>query len=85
MTRPRFLTEGARRARTQFRDLLLAALALSGALACGPGSGGASATIGHADAAVTFQSAVTTPATWNSLWGSWPGVGYDHAMAYDSI
>ena len=25
-----------------------------------------------ADAAVTFQSAVTNPATWNSLWGSWP-------------
>ena len=32
-----------------------------------------------ADAAVTFQSAVVTnPATWTSLYGSWPALRYDH-------
>src|SRR5262245_35080020 len=37
------------------------------------------------DAAVTFQSSiVTNPATWNSLYGSWPALRFDHGMVYDS-
>ena len=56
----------------------------SGSL-CGRGSSGAASGNDPADASVTFQSAVVTnPATWNSLWGSWPAGRYDHAMAYDS-
>ncbi len=62
-----------RRCARVFRDGLR--LALGGANASDP-----------ADAAVTtFQSAVVTnPATWTSLYGSWPGLRYDHGMAYDS-
>src|SRR4051812_11737272 len=48
-------------------------------------SGGAASGSDRVDAAVTFQSAVVTnPATWNSLYGSWPAARYDHGMVYDS-
>ena len=37
------------------------------------------------DAAVTFHSAaVTAPATWVNLWGSWPAQRYYQASAYDT-
>jgi hypothetical protein len=49
--------------------------------ACGGPRGGANDAV---DAAVTFQSAVVTnPATWNSLYGSWPALRFDHGMVYD--
>jgi hypothetical protein len=37
------------------------------------------------DASVSFQSAIVTkPATWTSLYGSWPALRFDHGMVYDS-
>src|SRR5262245_52801193 len=51
---------------------------------CGPRAGGGRAS-DPADASVTFHSGiVTNPATWNSLYGSWPAARYEHGMVYDS-
>ena len=80
MTRPRFSYEGGGRVAAAMAGVVLAC---SGT---GCGSRGGANASDPADAAVTtFQSAaVTNPATWNSLWGSWPSARYDHAMAYDA-
>jgi hypothetical protein len=37
-----------------------------------------------AGAIAARTAAVTAPATWNNLWGSWPLTRYSHAAAYDS-
>src|SRR6187551_384538 len=61
---------------------IVAALATAGACNQRPQSSQAT---DSPDASVRFQSAiVTTPATWNSLYGSWPALRYDHGMVYDS-
>jgi len=63
--------------------LAICALAWVGT-ACSSRAGGASGN-DPADASVTFQSSVvTTPATWNNLYGSWPAGRFDMGMAYDS-
>src|SRR5437868_917202 len=57
----------------------LAAVAVGG---CHRGGDAQSSTPGGT---VTVQSAaVTTPATWSNLWGSWPSQRYAHASAYDT-
>jgi hypothetical protein len=72
------------RPRISYATATIVALASVG-ISCGRGGSGAASGNDPADASVTFQSAVVTnPATWNSLWGSWPAGRYDHAMAYDS-
>jgi MYXO-CTERM domain-containing protein len=71
------------RPRISYATATVVALASVG-ISCGRGGSGAASGNDPADASVTFQSAVTNPATWNSLWGSWPQARYDHAMAYDS-
>src|SRR5580765_4458818 len=78
MSRPRFSCEGRGRGAIAVAVL---ALACAGA-SCSRGSTPQGE---QPDAAVTFQSAlVTNPASWNSLWGSWPAGRYDQAMAYDT-
>jgi len=70
------------RPRISYFSAALVALA-SAAIGCKT-NGGAAAN-DPADASVTFQSSiVTTPATWNSLYGSWPEARFDHGMVYDS-
>ena len=80
MTRPRLSYEGVGRIAAAMAGVVLAC---SGA---GCGSRGGANASDPADAAVTtFQSAaVTNPATWTSLYGSWPGLRFDHGMVYDS-
>src|SRR5262245_8643856 len=59
------------------------AVGLVAAAGCTPRA--ASAPEGPPDASVSFESAiVTNPATWNSLYGSWPAARYDHGIVYDS-
>jgi hypothetical protein len=54
---------------------------LATATACTPRAGSSLATE-SADASVSFQSAiVTTPATWTSLYGSWPALRFDNSEA----
>lgn len=81
MTRPRFSYEGGGGIAAAMAGVVLACSGTG----CGARGGGANAS-DPADAAVTtFQSAaVTNPATWTSLYGSWPALRYDHGMAYDS-
>ena len=68
--------------------LFAVAASLAGTVACTSRgeSANANASASEApDAAISFTSqVVTNPASWNSLWGSWPQARYDHAMAYDS-
>ena len=77
MTRPSFSYAGGGRVAAAMAGV---ALACSG-IGCGGPRAGANAS-DPADAAVTtFQSAaVTNPATWTSLYGSWPALRYDHGM-----
>ncbi len=58
-------------------------LGLAAAAGCSPRAGSSS---GAPDASVSFAQSnlVTNPATWNSLYGSWPALRYDHGMVYDS-
>jgi hypothetical protein len=80
MTRPRFSYGGSGRSAIALSVVGMALASIGSG--CGSRAGGGSAD--PADAAVTFQSALTSPATWNSLYGSWPGARYDHGMTYDS-
>ena len=49
------------------------------ALSCVAPTGGQPAREDNPDAAVAFRSSalVTSPATWQNLWGSWPLVRFD--------
>src|SRR5262245_65467214 len=67
------------------RGAIVAAIAALAWVGTGCSSRAGGSGTDPADAAVTFQSAaVTTPAIWNSLYGSWPAGRFDHAMAYDT-
>ena len=61
--------------------ILASSATLLGAASCTPHEHGTPS--GGPDAAVTFRSALTSPATWQNLWGSWPASRYDHGSAYD--
>ena len=77
MTRPRVSCEGAGRI-----SIAMAIVALAQAAT---GCTRSNAVQGDpADASVTFQSALATPATWQNLWGSWPFPRYYHSMVYDA-
>ncbi|MDB4980834.1 MAG: uncharacterized protein JWM82_1586 [Myxococcales bacterium] len=65
--------------------LALMTAALGAVASCGRQEPAAAPTSDRADAGVRVKSSalVTSPATWQNLWGSWPAARYDEPISYD--